>query len=86
MQANIEHNKFAIITQLSELKNEIVLYKDLNIKQGLYKERYDNGDGIMFKTQITIAEKENRIVELQNRINELTDELDVFNASTDIEV
>ena len=86
MTANINNNKFYLIAALSELKNEIVLYKDLEIKQGLYKERYDVGGGVMFKTQITVEEKENHIEEVQNRIIELTDELDIFNASTDIEV
>lgn len=86
MSANVANNKFTTITLLSELKNEIVMYKDLEIKQGIYKERYAEHDGVVFKTQLTISDKESRIETLQKQINDLTDDLDVFNASTDIEI
>ena len=86
MQKNIESGMFVIITTVSELKNEIVLYKDFEIKQGIVKNRYDENAGLMHKTQITVAECEKHISELQTGINDYTDELDAFNAITEIEI
>jgi len=83
MKANIKYNKFITILELAEIKNEIELYKNLFIKQGVTKEGY-NGTTINYKSQITISEKNDKINELQEHINDLTDELDIFNATTDI--
>ena len=84
MEQNIKHGTFRTITTLSELKNEIVLYKDLEIKVGITKDRYGEAAGTTYKTQLDIATKEAHITKLQERINSLTDELDVFNATTEI--
>jgi len=85
MEKNIQHGKFEIITTLSELKNTIVLYKDLEIKSGIVQVRYETTN-LTYKTQLTIAEREAHITQLQHQINDMTDELDIFNASTDIEL
>jgi hypothetical protein len=86
MVANIKHNKFKDIIQLSELKNKIEIYKDLNIKIGIVTERYADDNGQVSKSQITISEKNERIQDLQDSINNITDDLDIFNASTDITI
>ena len=83
MKANIEHGAFITILELAEHKSEIEFLRTLNIKQGTVSKTFSN-EAMVYKTQLTVEEKNKRIDELQEKIDELTDRLDEFNAITNI--
>ena len=83
MKANIKYDKFTLILELAEAKNKIDMFKNLNIRNGKHNGGFSSNETV-YKTQYTIAERNDKIEEIQNLINDITDELDVFNASTDI--
>ncbi len=83
METNIKHGMFETIVSISELKNEIEMFRDMDIKEGKTNERYGSNE-VTYITQISEATRNDKVAELQNNINEFTDALDVFNASTDL--
>jgi len=83
MHANVKHNMFEKILNLGELKSYIEYLKELQPKSGFVVEPYEK-EKIEYKSQFTIAEKNEKIKECQRLINDLTDDLDEFNAKTDI--
>jgi hypothetical protein len=81
MKVNIKHNMFETILTLSERKNEIDFLRGLEVKQGVFTDRYRDTTAT-YKTQVEPQARTKRIDELQDEINELTDTLDAFNATT----
>ena len=86
MQTNVKYNMFRIILNLGELKSYIDYVRELSPKHGMIKEGYGyDKEMTKFKSQITVADRNRTVDECQNLINKLTDELDDFNAKTDLE-
>ena len=85
MHANVKHNMFQKVLQLGELKSHIDFTRELDPKNGVIMSRYDPSEKTKFKSQLTVAQKNADIVMVQDLINSITDELDDFNATTDIE-
>lgn len=86
MSTNIKNNMFEKILRMGELKGKIIFLKSLEPKEGLVESRFAlRGDTASnYKSQITVAERNKMISQCQEDINKLTDELDDFNATTDI--
>lgn len=84
MHANTKHGMFAKILHLGELKSYIDFLRELEPKTGMIVSGYEHVK-TGYKSQITVAEKNQMIEKCQDSINEITDELDDFNAKTDIE-
>jgi hypothetical protein len=83
MKANIAGNMFIKILQLGEMKSAIDFVRELEPKCGVNEDRY--GDvKTKYVSQWTVVKKNTEVQKLQNAINSLTDELDDFNAKTDI--
>lgn len=83
MKANISGNMFTKILQLGEMKSTIDFVRELEPKCGINEDRY--GDvKTKYISQWTVAAKNSEVQRLQSAINNLTDELDDFNAKTDI--
>jgi cell fate (sporulation/competence/biofilm development) regulator YmcA (YheA/YmcA/DUF963 family) len=83
MVANIQGDMFKKILELGELKSHIDFIRELEPQVGISESRY--ADTIQKKiSQWTVAEKNKAVQQTQQRINDLTDELDEFNAKTDI--
>jgi len=81
MAVNIKHNMFETILTLSERKNEIDFLRGLEVKQGVFNDRFGDNKAT-YKSQMTTAARNKSIDELQQEINDLTDTLDTFNATT----
>jgi len=81
--ANIKGDMFKKILRLGELKSQIDFLKELEPKSGVQVERYSESK-TTFKAQISMADKNKMVEDCQVAINALTDELDEFNAKTDI--
>lgn len=85
MTANIQGQKFETILKLGELKSKIEFLRNLDPKQGFHVNRvFDSSSAVKYKSQITLSEKNDMIEKCQEEINKLTDELDEFNAVTNI--
>ena len=83
MKANIAGDMFIKILQLGEMKSEIDFVRELDPKCGVSEDRY--GDiKTKYVSQWTVAKKNTEVQRLQSAINSLTDELDDFNAKTNI--
>ena len=82
MAKNIEHNMFYKIITLGELKTELNFYNSLTIKNGAVSNYGDTPT--VYKSQLTAKDIIAITNTLQLHINDLTDELDIFNATTDI--
>jgi len=83
MVANVQGDIFKKILELGELKSHIDFVRELEPKTGLAETSY--GEAAQKRiSQWTIVAKNKAVQEIQNKINELTDELDEFNAKTDI--
>ena len=85
MHANVKNGMFSVILNLGELKSYIEYLKELSPKSGLMEMRYRLDESVKYKTQMKISDRNKLIEETQGKINTLTDELDDFNAKTDIE-
>jgi len=85
MTVNINKNKFNLILKLGEFKNILDLYRNVDVKVGVVNRAYSQSD-VVWKSQITTATKNKKIESLQKEINDITDELDEFNAITDITI
>jgi len=83
MKVNIEHNMFEYILSLSECKNEIDFLRGLEVKQGVFTDRYKDTTST-YKTQMSVETRNQKIDELQESINNITDTLDAFNATTEL--
>jgi cell fate (sporulation/competence/biofilm development) regulator YmcA (YheA/YmcA/DUF963 family) len=83
MLANIGGDKFRRILELGELKSHIDFIRELEPQAGIAEARY--GETAQKKiSQWTVVAKNKAVQETQSKINEITDELDDFNAKTDI--
>lgn len=80
---NIKHEKFATIINLGELKSFVEFIRELEPKEGVVAERYEEKD--VFRTQLSTKNKNFLINECQKMIDRFTDELDEYNSSTDLE-
>lgn len=85
MATNVKHNMFSVILNLGELKSRMDFLRELDPKTGVEKDRWSGESKVKYKAQISIAEKNKLVEGCQTAINALTDQLDDFNAKTDIE-
>lgn len=86
MNANIKGGKFNVILALGELKSFISFYKELDPKEGVQESRFSmSANNTKYKTQLTLQSRNETVSKCQQLINDYTDELDEFNAVTDIE-
>ena len=86
MMVNIRGGKFQTILAMGEMKSYIEFLKELDPKEGVQESRYSLGsNNSKYKSQLTISSKNSMIEECQQLINDYTDELDEFNAITEIE-
>ena len=83
MKKNVEHDMFALIANLGELKSQLDFLKELEPKTGVQETRFSDIKSA-YKSQMTKYEKVALIDECQKQINNLTDMLDEFNARTEI--
>ena len=84
MNANIHYHMFSTILQLGELKSEMDFLKELEPKIGAQESRFRENKAV-YKSQMTLADRNAKIAVCQKKINSITDVLDDFNAKTDIE-
>jgi hypothetical protein len=74
---------YSKIFELSELKGLAKFYKDLEIKDGLSKDhRYDEAQN--YESELKVKQRDELVSELEVRIEILQDELDEFNALTEV--
>lgn len=71
------------IFMIGELKSLLSRIQSLSTTEGVYKDRYAP-EGSTFACDITQLEKDAKIEELETVIESLQDELDYFNATTEI--
>jgi hypothetical protein len=71
------------IFMIGELKSLLNRIQSLSTTEGVYKDRYSS-EGSTFAADITQLEKDAKIEELETAIESLQDELDYFNAITEI--
>lgn len=83
MVANIQGGMFKRILELGELKSHIDFIRELEPQAGIAEARYGETPQKRI-SQWTVADKNKAVQQTQQRINDLTDELDDFNAKTDI--
>jgi hypothetical protein len=83
MKANVTGNKFRTVLELGELKSKMDFLKELDPKIGIHQNRYSESK-TAYKSQITVTQRNQMLEECQTQINNLTDDLDEFNAKTDI--
>jgi predicted nucleic acid-binding Zn-ribbon protein len=83
MIANVQGSMFKKVLELGELKSHIDFIRELEPQEGLTEARYGS-ESQKHISQWNVAEKNKEVQKLQSRINALTDELDEFNAKTDI--
>jgi hypothetical protein len=68
---------------IGELKSLLSRIQGLSTTEGVYRDRYAP-EGSTFGADITQLEKDDKIIELETAIESLQDELDYFNATTEI--
>lgn len=77
----------AKIIELDEVKSEIGYLNGLNVKEGVYVERYPD---IRIEFELTAVIRKSQVIEevaaLQAKADRLQDELDEFNATTKVEI
>ena len=71
------------IFMIGELKSYLSRINSLSTTEGVYRDRYAP-EGSTFAVDITQLEKDEKIVEIETAIESLQDELDYFNATTEI--
>ena len=84
MYANVKHGMFQKVVNIGELKSHIDFLRELEPKTGVQVSRYDS-EKTDYKSQLTIAQRNEFVERCQDLINKFTDELDEFNHKTDIE-
>lgn len=86
MQTNVKHGMFSVILNLGELKSRMDFLRELSPQEGFRDDRYSMTESkVKYKSQMTIAERNKLVEGCQTAINALTDQLDDFNAKTDLE-
>lgn len=85
MQTNVKHGMFSVILNLGELKSRMDFIRELNPKTGTESDRWSGEGKVKYKAQMSISERNKLIEGCQTAINALTDQLDDFNAKTDLE-
>jgi hypothetical protein len=83
MIANVQGGVFKKILELGELKSHIDFIRELEPKTGVTESHYGS-EGQKYKSQWSVTQKNIAVQQTQQKINDLTDELDEFNAKTDI--
>lgn len=83
MKANIQGGMFEKILELGELKSHIDFLRELEPRYGMVESHFGS-DAQKYVSQWTSAAKNTAVQKTQQEINNLTDELDDFNAKTDI--
>lgn len=84
MHTNVKHGMYQVILELGELKSHIEYLRGLSVQSGAEMRGYSDSK-LVYKSQLTPAEKRKMIEICQGKINELTDKLDEFNYSMDVE-
>jgi hypothetical protein len=71
---------------LGELKNLVSRIQYIDTTEGVIKtsNRYGSTDPLIFKADISAADKDAKITELEAQIETIQDELDYFNATTEL--
>lgn len=85
MHTNVKHGMFSVILNLGELKSRMDFLRELDPKTGVENDRWSGEGKVKYKAQMSVAERNKLVEGCQTAINALTDQLDDFNASTDIE-
>lgn len=75
---------FHKIFALSELKSQIKFLKTLNCSQGKERNRWTEGEPIIRHAEINTVERDTMVKNLESKIETIQDELDHFNAVTEI--
>jgi len=83
MKANIAGGVFGKILKMGELKSLLDFYRELEPKNGV-QENWRNDIAIEYVSQLTRVRKNEIVSGRQQEINDISDELDTFNATTDI--
>lgn len=86
MRTNVQHNMFKHIVTLGNLKSYLDFVRELNPREGTEPTyRGLGGDGKeIYKSQWSVKGKNEAVQKIQGEINDTTDQLDDFNARTDI--
>lgn len=74
-----------LIILLAELKSQLLTYRSLDVREGLVLDRYSNTIGIEYQSAIDQKELDYMIDGTEVKISAVQDELDKFNASTEID-
>ena len=72
------------IFQLGEVKSLLNVINGLDTKSGVYKEGYREITLSTYESSITEEEKNTKVKNLENTIELLQDEIDTFNATTEL--
>lgn len=72
------------IILLAELKSQLLMYRSLDVREGLILDRYSNTTGIEYQSAIDQKGLDYMIDGIEVKISAVQDELDKFNASTEI--
>lgn len=84
LHTNVSHGMSLRIMHLGELKSFLSYIKEQEPKIGKSSTSHYSEETRVFKSQMTIKEKNDLIALCQKKINEITDELDDFNALTHV--
>lgn len=85
MKANVDGGAFLKVTKLGELKDQLSLFQSLEVKEGkVARSGYANTDVLTYKSQVGTTKKISEVKRLTAEVEKLTDELDEFNATTDL--
>ncbi len=83
MVANVNGGKYKQILTLGELKDYLSTVKNISVTNGVQARSYGEGT-LEYKSQLTLADKRTQVKSLEERIEAIVDELDEFNATTEI--
>lgn len=72
------------IILLAELKSQLLMYRSLDVREGLILDRYSNITGVEYQSAIDQKGLDYMIDGIEVKISAVQDELDKFNASTEI--
>lgn len=72
------------IFMLSELKNKVNQYKGISTTEGKQTNRYSQEEPVVYEVELNVKQLKDVIKGIETRINEIQEELDTFNAITEI--
>lgn len=72
------------LVELAERKSEFELYNSLTIFSGIVTPASDNTNEVLWVSFVDENKRSVKLEVIQSRINELQDEIDIFNAKTEI--